>query len=75
MKTYYDLLTKPVQDLTYDEKVQLQRAEKIPPAARRICEVRVNELISEIIKLEKEKDELSDWLNGIDYDPNGNVPF
>lgn len=75
MKTYYDLLTKPAMELTYDEKRQLERADKIPPSARSICEARVTKITAEIVKLEEERDELVDWLNGIEYDPNAKVPF
>lgn len=75
MSTYYDLLRKPALELTYDEKMQLERAAKIPPAARRIAEARVTELCSEITKLEKEQDELRDWLNGYEYDPDKEIPF
>ena len=75
MSTYYDLLKKPVLELTYDEKMQLERAQKIPPAARKLAEARVTELCGEIAKLEKEQDELRDWLNGYEYDPDKELPF
>ena len=74
-KTYFELLKKPALELTYDEKMQLERAEKIPPAARRLAEARVTELKAEVMKLEKEIDELSDWLNGFEYVPDNELPF
>ena len=73
--TYYQLLKKPVDELTYDEKMRLQRAEKIPPSVRRIAEGRLTELTSQVRKLEEEIDELREWLDGYDYDPNGKIPF
>lgn len=78
MSTYYDLLRKPALELTYDEKIQLERAEKIPPSARKLAEARVTELCREIMKLEKEQDELRDWLNGFEYVPDNQdneLPF
>ena len=75
MSTYYELLKKPALELTYDEKMQLERAEKIPPAARKLAEARITELCREIVKLEKEHGELRDWLDGFEYDPNAKVPF
>lgn len=75
MSTYYDLLRKPALELTYDEKMQLERAAKIPPSARRLAEARVTELTREIIKLEQERGELRDWLDGYEYDPDKEVPF
>lgn len=75
MSTYYDLLRKPALELTYDEKMQLERAAKIPPAARKLAEARVTELSGEIRKLEQEQDELRAWLNGYEYDKDKEVPF
>lgn len=75
MSTYYELLKKPALELTYDEKMQLERAEKIPPAARKLAEARITELHGEIAKLEKEQDELRDWLNGFEYVPDNELPF
>ncbi len=75
MSTYYDLLRKPALELTYDEKVQLERAAKIPPAARKLAEARLTELSGEIRKLENEQDELRDWLNGYEYDKDKEAPF
>lgn len=75
MSTYYDLLRKPALELTYDEKVQLERAAKIPPAARKLAEARITELCGEIRKLEQEQDELRDWLNGYEYDKDKEAPF
>ena len=75
MRTYYELLTMNKDMLTYDEKKQLERAERIPPSARTACESRLTRITAEIVKLEEERDELADFLNGIEYDPNAKVPF
>lgn len=74
-KTYFELLKKPVLELTDDEKRQIERADKIPPSARRLAEARVTELKAEVRILKEEIDELSDWLNGFEYDPDAKVPF
>ena len=75
MSRYYDLLTKPVLELTDAERAQLERAEKIPPAVRTICEARFTALTAEIVKLEEERNEIRDFLDGYDYDPKERVPF
>jgi len=75
MSTYYELLKKPIVDLTYDEKKRLERAAKIPPSARRLAEGRITELTAQVRKLDEEIDELREWLNGYEYDPNEKVPF
>lgn len=75
MKTYYELLTMDRNVLTEDDRRQLERAERIPPSARTVCEARISKITAEIVKLEEERDELADFLNGIEYDPNAKVPF
>lgn len=72
---YYQLLKKCRSDLTYDERMQLERAEKIPPSARRLAEARITAITAEIRKLEKEQDELNDWLNGFEYKPDNELPW
>lgn len=75
MSKYYDLLRKPVLELTDEEHLQLERASKIPPAVRIICESRFTALTAEIVKLEEERDEIRDFLDGYEYDSKKEVPF
>ena len=75
MSKYYDLLRKPVLELTDEEHLQLERASKIPPTVRIICESRFTALTAEIVKLEAERDEIRDFLDGYEYDSKKEVPF
>ena len=74
MKTYYELLKIPPRDLTDEERKQLNRCNAIPPSVRKIIEARRSQLqekilseeqpLAELIKTEREMDELWDYLNG-----------
>ena len=71
--TYYQLLKKPAEDLTEDEKKQLDRASSIPPTARITLEARVTELRNKMREIEQEVDEINDFLNGYEYESK--IPF
>ena len=71
--TYYQLLKKPAEDLTADERKQLERATAIPPSVRMILEGKVTELHNDVRKIEEEIDEISDFLNGYEYESK--IPF
>ena len=68
---YYQLLKRP--DLSAEEQKQLERASAIPPTARKVLEAKVTELRVDLRKIEEEIDEISDFLNGYEYEEK--VPF
>lgn len=70
---YYQLLKKPVEDLSAEEQKQLERASAIPPNVRKILEAKVTELRGDLRKIEEEIDEITDFLNGFEYEEK--VPF
>lgn len=63
--TYYELLKKDKCKLTYDEREQLKRCQNIPSSVRQTMEAKMTELGQEVIKLEKDYDEIFDFLNGL----------
>lgn len=65
MKTYYDLLKIPPDELTDDERKQLNRCNAIPPSVRTIVEARRAQLRAKLIEEEREASELWEFLNGI----------
>ena len=71
--TYYQLLKKPVEDLTEDERKQLDKASSIPPSVRTTMEAKVTELRNQLRVIEEQLDEINDFLNGYEYDPK--IPF
>lgn len=70
---YYQLLKRPVEDLSADEQKQLERASAIPPTVRQILEAKATELRMDVRKIEEELDEINDFLNGYEYETK--VPF
>lgn len=70
---YYQLLKRPVEDLSAEEQKQLERASAIPPTVRQILEAKVTELRGDLRKIEEEIDEITDFLNGFEYEEK--VPF
>lgn len=70
---YYQLLKRPVEDLSAEEQKQLERASAIPPSVRQILEAKVTELRGDLRKIEEELDEINDFLNGYEYETK--VPF
>ena len=70
---YYQLLKRPVEGLSAEEQKQLERASAIPPTVRQILEAKVTELRGDLRKIEEEIDEITDFLNGFEYEEK--VPF
>lgn len=61
-KTVEELMKEP--NLTESESKRLERALSIPMPVRQACADRLALLTDKIMELEKERDEISDFLNG-----------
>ena len=68
-KTYYEMLKTDRNELDVIERDRFEKARAIPPSVRRVAEARVTELTNQILELEKETDELKDFLDGYTYNP------
>lgn len=62
-RSYVELLEEPT-DMTAAERRRLWNINRIPGAVREVLLSRANDLLSQIKKLESERDTLIDFLNG-----------
>lgn len=62
-RSYVELLEEPT-DMTPEERRRLWNIKRIPNAVREVLLSRTNDLLSQIKKLESERDALIDFLNG-----------
>ena len=62
-RSYVELLEEPT-DMTQEERRRLWNIKRIPSTVREVLLSRENDLLSQIKKLESERDALIDFLNG-----------
>ena len=63
-RNYRELLADRDNIKDHDEMIRLYRIEAIPEAVRVILENRAADLREEIMRLEKERDQIINFLNG-----------
>lgn len=64
IKTADELLEADENDLTFDEKERLIRIKRIPPEVRSLFEACQKNKMEMVMKLEREREEILDYLNG-----------
>ena len=64
IKSYREIMFTPDDKRTEDEKIRFARASMIPKGVRYVLEERASILLDRVRDLEKERDEIIDFLNG-----------
>lgn len=67
IKRFYNLLATDDADLTETERLRKRWCEKLPASVVAVLTARICEKQAEVQRLEKEIDELSDYLDGFYY--------
>lgn len=63
-KAYYDLISADYSELTDDERKRKLFCEALPESVVAALTVRAEKIRDEVLRLEKERDEIIDFLNG-----------
>lgn len=66
-KRFYNLLATDDDDLTDDELLRKRWCEQLPTSVVSVLTARICEKQAEVMRIEKEIDELSDYLDGYFY--------
>lgn len=66
-KSYYNLLTADDGDLTAEELGRKRFCEALPKPVVTSLLLKAGELSKEVVRLERERDEILDFLNGYNY--------
>lgn len=64
IKDYHQLKETPPEQMTPDEAERFLRADTIPESVRSALEVKAASLMTEVMRIEKKRDEILDYLNG-----------
>ena len=66
-KDYYDLISTDYIDLSDEERNRKLFCEALPDSVVAALAVRAEKIRDEVMRLEKERDEIIDFLNGHDW--------
>lgn len=66
-KDYYDLVSTDYKELTDEERRRKLFCESLPESVVATLAVRAEKIRDEVMRLEKERDEIIDFLNGHDW--------
>lgn len=67
IKSYYNLLATDNSELTTEELARKRFCEAIPASVVTALTIKAEELRKEVMRLEKQRDEIIDFLNGFNY--------
>lgn len=67
IKSYYNLLATDNSELTTEELARKRFCEALPESVVTALTIKAEELRKEVLRLEKQRDEIIDFLNGFNY--------
>lgn len=63
-RNYRELLADAENVTDHDELIRLDRIKRMPESVRAVLEQRATEIMTTVMVLEQERDEIMDYLNG-----------